>query len=241
VTARYAIYFAPAADSALWRFGCRWLGRDPDSGEAFDPVPLPEFSRERHRAITASPRHYGFHATLKAPIALAAVRSETELLAMAEAFTRDRRPFEAPPPVLRSLGGFLALVPCGDAPELSDLAADCVRAFDPFRAPPSPAELERRRSGGLSNRHAELLERWGYPYVFEEFRFHMTLTENLSEPERSRVKAGLEPMVRDFGRWPLLIDGIAVFKQDRRDDPFHILARFPLALLADIVDAPCPG
>ena len=52
----------------------------------------------------------------------------------------------------------------------------------PFARPPGAAELERRRKAGLSAAQEKMLLRWGYPYVLDEFRFHLTLTGRL-QPE----------------------------------------------------------
>ena len=63
---RYAIYFAAGSDSALTRFGAELLGYDAYRG---DELPFPRQALEvapDWRDISADPRKYGFHATLKA-------------------------------------------------------------------------------------------------------------------------------------------------------------------------------
>ncbi|HZD26106.1 MAG TPA: DUF1045 domain-containing protein, partial [Alphaproteobacteria bacterium] len=124
---RYAIYFAPAPGSALEAFGRRWF-----SGEDWSTVP--GIPAERLAALLESPRHYGFHATLKPPFALADGTDEAGLMAALAAFARAWPRFSAPPLAPRPLGRFLALQPEGESAELTMLAADCVRAFDGFRA-----------------------------------------------------------------------------------------------------------
>lgn len=223
---RYAIYWAPPPESPLAAFGARWLGRDPWTGR---DVPQPEIAGlapERLREITASPRLYGFHGTLKAPFELAEGRRPDELHAAARAFAAHRRPF-AVPLELASLGGFLALVPRTPVPELDALAADCVVAFEPFRAPLSPADLARRRTATLSAREDEQLVRFGYPYVFADFRFHLTLTDRLAEPEHGAVRAILAPLTAAFCAEPLRIDSIGVFEQPDRTTPFTVTGRYP--------------
>ena len=67
---RYAIYYAAAPGSELDRFGANLLGYDAWSGE---DLPFPDGVAERMpdwRDLTQDPRKYGFHATLKAPLAL---------------------------------------------------------------------------------------------------------------------------------------------------------------------------
>lgn len=222
MTARYALYFAPPPDSALWKFASRWLGRDAATGETLDPPDgvSPDW--------TADPRRYGFHATLKPPMALAPGRDEAELLAAAADFAAGHTRFTAPSLRLAELGRFLALIPSAPSEALDEFAAECVRAFDPFRAPPPASDLEKRRAHGLTPRQDDYLRHWGYPYVFEEFRFHMTLTSSLDDDARTAARSLLEPAVAPFTRDPLVIDALSIFKQDTRDAPFRIIARFGL-------------
>jgi hypothetical protein len=180
--------------------------------------------------ITADPRHYGFHGTLKAPFRLAAGVSEEEFLDHLLVFTADRQPIEIERIKLKRIDDFLAFVPGKPSKRLNELAADCVRDFDRFRAPLTESELTRRRAGdGLSKRHEKLLTRWGYPYVFGEFRFHLTLTGGLDKSERQCVRRMLAELTEYICEQPLLVRDLTVFTQDDRSSPFRILARFPLA------------
>ena len=71
MSARFAVYLVPLSASALWERACRWLGRDPESGAVYAQPAVPGFAAEEIRALTQSPRNYGFHGTLKAPFRLA--------------------------------------------------------------------------------------------------------------------------------------------------------------------------
>jgi hypothetical protein len=221
---RYAIYWAPHEDSALGAFGRRWF----DPGGARSNA-VPGFSRERLRALTAASRNYGFHATLKAPFRLASATSPEELCAALEAFARRQATAEAPPLRLTAIGAFLALVPRAPTPAVDRLAARCVRALDAFRAPPSHSEMAHRRAAGLSPRQAALLARWGYPHVMEQFRFHLTLTDPITgRAERCAIMNRILPLVTAFGRWPLRIDDICLYRQDAPGHAFVIAQRFRL-------------
>ena len=226
---RYAIYFAPTPDEPLARFAHGWLGRDPESGETYRQPAIPDISAKRLDEITADPRHYGFHGTLKAPFPLVSGKTEDDLVAAVSVFAAGWRAFRVDGLTLKAIGRFLALVPSEASPALEDLAADCVRTFDRFRALASADELTRRRAAGLSPRQDEYLMRWGYPYVLEEFRFHLTLTGSLDEPEHSVVKRKLEELTASFCALPLVIRDLAIFTQDDRAVPFRVLARLPLA------------
>ncbi len=131
--------------------------------------------------LTEEPRRYGFHATMKAPFRLDEKHSESDLLSALMHFSSSAAPVVIPRLKLHALGPFFALVPDEPVAALNQLANDVVVAFDRFRAPLSEVEIARRRPERLSEAQRHNVERWGYPYVFEEFRFHMTLTGPVEE------------------------------------------------------------
>jgi putative phosphonate metabolism protein len=225
---RFAVYWAPPAPSALARFAASWLGRDPVTGAAVAQPELAGLPPERLREITLAPRRYGFHGTLKAPFALAPGRSADQLRSAMAALAAARRPVTLPGLELASLDGFLALVPAQPVAALDALAAACVIELDGYRAPPTADELARRRPERLSPRQRAHLERYGYPFVLEDFRFHLTLTGRLAEPEHGRVRSLLAPLVAPFCAAPLVIGELALFEQPAAAAPFLLTARFPL-------------
>ena len=226
---RYAIYFAPSEASTLWTAGSQWLGRDAARAVKLAQPAVPDVDAERLSALTRAPARYGFHATLKAPFRLAEGASAAGLCDALQAFVRERRPFPLPPLQVASLSGFLALLPTSRSEALHGLADDCVTVFDRFRRPAQPEELARRRSAGLSERHDTLLVRFGYPYVLDEFRFHLTLTETLQARERAILKPWLEQYFAAALREPGIVSDLCLFVQERPDAPFCIFQRFPLS------------
>lgn len=226
---RYAIYYAPPADSECWRLGTAWLGHDPERAVDLPRPAIDGLDAETAERITRAPRHYGFHATLKPPFALADGATPESLCEALAAFAAERSVFVLPALRVADLNGFLALVPRERDPRLDELAADCVRCFDRFRAPPAPAELARRRAAGLTARQEENLAAWGYPYVLEEFRFHMTLTERLADFERPAVQDALAHCFAGVCARPLRVEGIALFRQPESGAPFRLEARFAFA------------
>ena len=213
---RYALYVTPEPGSALAAFGEAILGDAP-------PPAWDDAEKAALAAVTAEPRVYGFHATLKAPMRLASGRSEDDLLAACRDLAQARSPLPIGPLATVLLGDFVALVPREPPPELGLLAAECVAALDPFRAPPTPAERERRRPERLDPRRRALLDRWGYPHVFEAFRFHMTLTGQLTDDTREAWRARLATACPSA---PLTIDAFTLLRQDG-GTPFRILQRIP--------------
>ncbi|SFO51366.1 putative phosphonate metabolism protein [Bradyrhizobium sp. Ghvi] len=225
---RYAIYFAAGADSALTRFGAELLGYEAYTG---DEVPFADEALRiapDWRDITADPRKYGFHGTLKAPMALASGRTEAELVTACATFAGKVRPIPTIPPIVDAISGFLAIIPAEPVDALQQLAADCVRDFDCFRPPLTAEDRARRKPEKLSERQREYLDRWGYPYVLEEFRFHMTLTGRLDAERRAPI---LEMLRRRFAALrldTLEIDRITLFKQDDAKVRFRIIGEWKL-------------
>ena len=225
---RYAIYFAAGPDSPLSRFGAELLGYDAYSGEE---VSFPQDALRvapDWRDVTSDPRKYGFHATLKAPMALASGRTEAELMAACAAFAGKARPRPVIPPIVDSISGFIAVIPAGAVEALQQLAADCVRDFDSFRPALTAEDRARRKPEKLSERQRDYLDRWGYPYVMEEFRFHMTLTGRLHAERREPILAMLRARFAALGLDTLAIDRIALFRQDDAKARFRIIDEWML-------------
>ena len=227
MTARYAIYFAPPAHSALARFGTAWLGRDAETGARMVRPAVEGFSDERLERITEVPRGYGFHATLAPPMRLAEGCTRGMLDAALAAFARARQAFCAPPLRLASLDGFLALVLTDASKPTQALEDDIIHTFHRFRAPPTPAEYIRRETGTHTPRQEELLRQWGYPFVLDEFRFHMSLTCGLDQDERRALQQALEALTAPLCARPLAVDGIALFEQEAKGVPFKLTRRYP--------------
>jgi putative phosphonate metabolism protein len=226
---RYALYYAPRAEEPLAVAASRWLGRNADTGEARDLVPVSGVSSERLSAIVADPRLYGFHGTLKPPIVLAEGATERDFVEAVGTFAATERPIDVPSLVLAELQNFLALVPAERCMALQDFSDRCVVEFDEFRRPADEAELARRRAAGLTQRQEDLLLRWGYPYVLEQGRFHLTLTGKLKEPrEHALVLDELRRRFVAFLDRPLAVRDLCVFRQPAPGRPFTVLARFRL-------------
>jgi hypothetical protein len=231
---RYAIYYAPEPGSPLHAFGGAWLEGHPAGDYALRTLLSGGITRERLREITAGPRGYGFHATLKPPFALASGRTFDELSAAFARFAEACIPFEVAGLHLADIGGFLALTMREPSEPFAQLAERAVRAFEPFRAAPSAEELARRRHAGLNARERELLDGWGYPYVLDAWRFHMTLTQRLDDDERAVVRDALEPLVARFARVPLRIDAVSMFTQTSAAFAETARASFASTLLTEV-------
>lgn len=222
---RYAIYYAPTPDSALDRFGAQMLGYDAYGG--YD-LPFPDGVTPDWRELTQDPRKYGFHATLKAPMALADGKTEVQLTAACEVFAAKARRIPIIAPIVDSISGFIAVIPSRPSEEVLQLATDATRDFDAFRAPLTPEDRARRHPDKLTPRQRDYLDRWGYPYVMEEFRFHMTLTGRLGAERREPIVGWLRDRFVATGINTIAIDRIALFRQDEEASRFRIIGHWPL-------------
>ena len=222
---RYAIYFTPPPDSPLAVFGAGVIGYD-----CFHCADVP------HRSIagidpavlalaTVEPRRYGFHATLVAPFWLAAGTDEDNLANAFSAFATSHTPIAVGPLHITAMNRFVVLSPVEPHPAIEGLADACVAAFDPYRAPLTEVDRARRIAAGLSARQAELLERWGYPYVLDEFRFHMTLAGPIPDDERPAFAASLSNAFDGLSRDHLELGAVSLMRQDDRASRFYVLAR----------------
>ena len=218
---RVAVYYAPEPSDPLWTAACAWLGWDAERGA---PVPQPDLPEIAD--FTASPRLYGFHATLKPPMRLAT--DYGSFIDDVAQLAATLRPFPLPPLAVTDLAGFLALRETAPCPALHRLADACVTALDPHRAPPDTAELTRRRHGGLSEAHEANLVRWGYPHVLGTWRFHMTLTRRLSPAEHGWIRPAVTTYLQAALDRPRSVTALCVFTQPAPGAPFRVAERVAL-------------
>ena len=214
----------------LWRAGCHWLGRDPASGAQLEQPAVEGFEAAVLRELTASPTRYGFHATLKAPFAMAEGMSHEGLYAELTAFAGSFKPFRLAPLELKRVSGFLALCLSQPSEQLDTLAAGCVARLDRFRQPLT-SEEQARRGDGLSANQKTLLDRWGYPYVMDEWRFHMTLTGLIDDSGADTISKFLTGYLHDALREAVWVSDLCLFVEPSVDADFHLAARFPMSEL----------
>jgi putative phosphonate metabolism protein len=223
---RFAVYFVPAADTALYRFGAAVLGYDCYTGEGAARLHHLGLTAAEWAALTAEPRTYGFHATLKAPFRLRGEFNQGDLLADVRTLAASIPTIPLLEPAVGLIAGFVAIVPAAASPALDRLAADCVAAFERFRLPMTAQERSRRLAAGLSRHQTANLDRWGYPYVFEEFRFHMTLTGRIGPERRAAIHVLLQnAFAQACGYEPIRVDRLALARQDHPNAPFRVVGQ----------------
>jgi hypothetical protein len=231
-SARYAIYLAPPPQTRLWTFGSMVLGYDAATGEETGDFIFDGFAAAEWRRLSANARIYGFHATLKAPFRLKPGTGEAELIGAIKHLAAATKPFPIGRLVLAVLengdaGGFLALVPKAAPPDLSVLERKVVTELDVFRAALLPDDIARRRPEGLTDRQRDQLMRYGYPYVFDDFRLHFTLSDRLANAEAT-ARYLQQTMINRIGRPSFMADALVLFEQAAPGEYFRIRGRFPL-------------
>ncbi|WP_417260694.1 DUF1045 domain-containing protein [Celeribacter sp.] len=219
---RYAIFYTPTG--ALADFGARWLGWDSAQGCA---MPHPESVGTNVADITQTPRKYGLHGTLKAPFHLAKGCDLTQLREAVVTFAAGQAAFDIGALDLRYESGFVALRPRHSYIDLQDFAAATVKAFDAFRAPLPEADIARRRAAKLTIRQDQQMLEWGYPFIFDDFHFHLTLTGRLPADTAAQVISALAPHLEGIVPTPFVIDAITLMGQDAAG-MFHQIHRYAL-------------
>ena len=228
---RYAIYFCPE-NTALARFGARVLGVDVHRAAApVDQFYLNALSRQEFATLTEKARGYGFHATLKAPFRLAQGQTKKALIAAFQAFCASAEAATLPQTSVKNLHGFLAIMPAYQPESLQVLERNIVTYFEAFRAPLNEEERARRQPDRLSERQCAYLDQFGYPFVFEEFSFHMTLSARLtSSLSGMALHAELQDLYERLVAQPdQAIDSLTLAIQDHPNAPFHALTSCKLA------------
>jgi hypothetical protein len=73
-----------------------------------------------------------------------------------------------------------------------------------------------------------MLVRWGYPYVFDTWFFHMTLTRRLSDTEKAVIQPAAEAWFAPALTQPRRVQDICLFTQSAPDAAFTLAERVNL-------------
>ncbi|MDP8998403.1 MAG: DUF1045 domain-containing protein [Pseudomonadota bacterium] len=222
-TMRFAIYYAPENNSLLHQLGSQWLGRDAFTGRSLEQ-PGCGLLNGKTKAAT----RYGLHATLKAPFRLREGKTQHHILQDARVLATLLAPAQIERLVVGEIDGYVALLPQRPSDEVDALAANSVRCFDHLRQPLGAAELARRHEAGLTSRQSHFLAEWGYPFVFEEFRFHMTLSEKLYGEDRQTIRTLAEQHFSAVNGTSLILDNITVFVETEAGGNFDVLEQLSI-------------
>jgi putative phosphonate metabolism protein len=221
---RYAIYFVPDPGTGLAEYGARWLGYDVETGTTFAAPVIHGLEAGVWRDLVAGPARYGLHATLKAPFRLAEGSSESELVDALRDFAHSISPVRIPVLSLKNLRGFFALMPAIASEQVEYLSARAVRAFEPFRAPLTEADIARRMAADLNERQQANLQAWGYPFVFDDATFHITLTDRTRDSDAEAIEQILTDFFEPLVGRSLIVDRVALAVEREPGARFEALA-----------------
>jgi Protein of unknown function (DUF1045) len=215
-SSRFGVYYTPDPDSVISRIWSNWL---INSGDL--------------KAFTSQPRMYGFHATLKPPFRLKPEYRYVDLREAVRELAGKLEPLLIPPMQVVWLDSFLALRPVDACPAAHQIAETCVRSLDWLRAPLTESERQKRLSHRLSDREGMLLERWGYPFVLEQFRFHFTLSNELAandhQTRQKMYRLATELHAQTQHAWPSF-DALSVVEQAYPGAQFSVRERIQLSI-----------
>lgn len=221
---RVAVYYAPPYESVWWEAGSSWLGRCAATERSIKQPQFEGVTSDAFARLTADPRRYGWHGTLRAPFRLAEGKTIADVRAALRRMCTERNAFDLAPLQVSRMGGFLALRPTQVEHELDRLAADCVRQMHSLAAPLTDGELARRRLAALSAEQDELLQIWGYPYVFGQFRFHLSLTGPLKDLPEDIQELLIEKAIAHFEALPACrVDRVSLFVEPTPGAQFRML------------------
>lgn len=222
---RVAIFYAPGSQTPLANFGAHWLGWDVEQAKS---VPHPQIDGlpEPIEVLVATPQKYGFHGTLKAPFRIRHDQTIDSLKEAMKAFSDQRKPFVIGKMKVATLGRFVAIIQEKASDNFAGFASEIVRNFEDYRAPLSDEDIAKRREAGLTPRQDELMLKWGYPYIFDEFKFHLTLTGKLSEQNAQSVCDRLTDHLKPILDTPVQAVDLCLYGE-REDGRFEIIERFP--------------
>lgn len=216
---RVAIYHVPSG--AFHSAGSSWLGWDNRAGRALDQ-PMGSAGK------TIRPQKYGFHATIKAPFKLNDGCHIDTLITATQGLCASLSAVDIGTLRLKRIGGFLAIVPQSPSEELLHLAQTLVTKLDTFRSPLTQDDIARRRKSRLSARQDALMLDWGYPYVLEQFKYHMTLTDRLSDQALVASETDAAQHFAKFLTNPYSINNVSLCAEDQ-DGRFHVVKTFDLS------------
>jgi hypothetical protein len=219
--------------------GRAWLGRDEETGLR---IPRGRDDDPRLNAWTDAPRHYGLHATLKPPFRLRPGATASGLDGKLRELARAQAPFGIAL-TLRELRGFLAWRLTEDAASharIRFLADSMVRDLDAYRAPPVQADIARRHPEQLDPLQRRMLAQWGYPYVFDAFTFHITLTGKLDTAELDHARDLLHARAARKLDGAMPVEAVSVYVQPRPGDAFIVARHYGFdGTTRDAAGAPC--
>jgi len=159
---------------------------------------------------------YGVHLTIKAPFYLSHLYHEEDLIKEFEKF-KSKNLFDLSltyniSSISEFRNNFIAKIEFSE--NFIFNCNDTMRFFDLYRKTlnSNEAQLDLNRFGNLNEKQLIYYQIWGYPYMFEEGKPHITIIDKNS---------GFEPSLKDFNQ--VKFKSVSLVRQNKYLEKFEVL------------------
>ena len=231
---RVAIYFLPKKNSSLENFGKNLLGRDINKKKKISLTRRQKYFINRGftffdelKDYCEQPAKYGFHATLKAPFRLKRNVKTKNFYDVISHIAAQHSRFKIKGLKIVYSKKFTFITSRKPNKLLINLENDLVKHLDTFRAELNKTEIKKRIPDSLTFKQNKYLKEWGYPFVFDQFKFHMTLMNQNNNKLSNKQKLELEKLIYKISNNVIEFNEISLLGENKNGH-FEEIKRFKL-------------
>ena len=231
---RVAIYFLPKKNSSLENFGKNLLGRDINKKKKISLTRRQKYFISRGftffdelKDYCEQPAKYGFHATLKAPFRLKRNVKTKNFYDVISHIAAQHSRFKIKGLKIVYSKKFTFITSRKPNKLLRNLENDLVKHLDTFRAELNKTEIKKRIPDSLTFKQNKYLKEWGYPFVFDQFKFHMTLMNQNNNKLSNKQKLELEKLIYKISNNVIEFNEISLLGENKNGH-FEEIKRFKL-------------
>ena len=231
---RVAIYFLPKKNSSLENFGKNLLGRDINKKKKISLTRRQKYFINRGftyfdelKDYCEQPAKYGFHATLKAPFRLKRNVKTKNFYDVISHIAAQHSRFKIKGLKIVYSKKFTFITSRKPNKLLINLENDLVKHLDTFRAELNKTEIKKRIPDSLTFKQNKYLKEWGYPFVFDQFKFHMTLMNQNNNKLSNKQKLELEKLIYKISNNVIEFNEISLLGENK-NGYFEEIKRFKL-------------
>ena len=231
---RVAIYFLPKKNSSLENFGKNLLGRDINKKKKISLTRRQKYFINRGftyfdelKDYCEQPAKYGFHATLKAPFRLKRNVKTKNFYDVISHIAAQHSRFKIKGLKIVYSKKFTLITSRKPNKLLINLENDLVKHLDTFRAELNKTEIKKRIPDSLTFKQNKYLKEWGYPFVLDQYKFHMTLMNQNNNKLSNKQKLELEKLIYKISNNLLEFNEISLLGENK-NGYFEEIKRFKL-------------
>ena len=231
---RVAIYFLPKKNSSLENFGKNLLGRDINKKKKISLTRRQKYFINRGftyfdelKDYCEEPAKYGFHATLKAPFRLKRNVKTKNFYDVISHIAAQHSRFKIKGLKIVYSKKFTLITSRKPNKLLINLENDLVKHLDTFRAELNKTDIKKRIPDSLTIKQNKYLKEWGYPFVFDQFKFHMTLMNQNNNKLSNKQKLELEKLIYKISNNVIEFNEISLLGENKNGH-FEEIKRFKL-------------